>query len=165
MICSKCQCDFCYNRGRRRISWKFVGSHESRYSPFGCKYNFYPNKPILRHTLRGLVVGAATLAIPVAALGVLAILAVGTTIAAPTYGTYRLMKHLRTKRHEHRRRHHMQSIARQWTTTDSLSTYVHPIDQSNTESGQIEKALQASLMTYRDEICRREQTETTFQSI
>src|SRR5690349_14349601 len=69
MICSKCQCDFCYNCGRRRLGFKFLGSHESRFSPLGCKYNLYPDKPILRHTVRGLVAGAATLAIPVAAVG------------------------------------------------------------------------------------------------
>ncbi|CAF3647982.1 unnamed protein product, partial [Rotaria sp. Silwood2] len=57
----------------------------------------YPDKPILRYTVRGLVAGAATLAAPVAAVGAVALLAVGTTIGAPTYGTYRLVKHIRNK--------------------------------------------------------------------
>ena len=104
MICSKCQCDFCYSCGRRRLGVKFFGSHDSRYSPLGCKYNLYPNKPILRHTVRGLVTGVATLAVPVAIVGAMTILAVGTTISLPTYGTYRLIKHIRFKRYERQRR-------------------------------------------------------------
>ncbi|CAF1285017.1 unnamed protein product [Adineta steineri] len=161
MICSKCQCDFCYNCGRRRLGLKFFGSHESRYSPLGCKYNLYPDKPILRHTVRGLVVGAATLAIPVAAVGAIAMLAVGTTIGAPTYGTYRLVKHIRSKRQDRRRRQYMETISRQWTTSDSLSTYINTIDERNTEIDDIEKAIQASLITYRNEISKREQREVT----
>jgi hypothetical protein len=161
MICSKCQCDFCYNCGKKRLGLKFLGSHESRYSPLGCKYNLYPDKPILRHAVRGLVAGAATLALPVAAVGAVALLAVGTTIGAPTYGTYRLVKHIRSKRHRHRRRHNMQTTSRQWTTSDSLSTYVNGAEERNVESDDIEKALQASLLTYRDETARREQREVT----
>ena len=35
MVCSKCHCDFCYNCGKRRFGLKLIGTHESRYSPFG----------------------------------------------------------------------------------------------------------------------------------
>jgi len=161
MVCSKCQCDFCYNCGRRRLGIKFLGSHESRYSPLGCKYNLYPDKPILRRTVRGLVAGAATLAIPVAAVGAVALLAVGTTIGAPTYGTYRLVKHIRSRRQQHRRRQHLQAISRQWTTSDSLSTYVNALDEHNTENDDYHRAIQASLITYREETQRREQREVT----
>ncbi len=38
MICSKCHCDFCYNCGKRRYGIKFLGSHESRFSPFGKNF-------------------------------------------------------------------------------------------------------------------------------
>ncbi|CAF2693899.1 unnamed protein product [Rotaria sp. Silwood2] len=161
MVCSKCQCDFCYNCGRRRFGMKFLGSHESRFSPLGCKYNLYPDKPLLRHTVRGLVAGAATLALPVAAVGAVALLAVGTTIGAPTYGTYRLVKHIRTKRQERRRRDHMATISRQSATNDSLSTYINGADDPNTETDDIQRAVQASLITYREEIARREQREVT----
>jgi hypothetical protein len=74
----------------------------------GYKYNLY------------LVTGGATLAIPVAAVG-----AVGATISAPTDSTYRLVKHIRSKRQEHRRRHHMETISREWTISDSLSTFIY----------------------------------------
>jgi hypothetical protein len=137
---------------------KFLGSHESRYSPLGCKYNLYPDKPILRHTVRGLVAGAATLAVPVAAVGAVALLAVGTTIGAPTYGTYRLVKHIRSRRQERHRRNHMQTISRQWTTNESLSTFVNSVDEINTETDDYQRAVQASLVTYKEEIARREVT-------
>ena len=159
MICSKCQCDFCYNCGRRRFGIKFLGSHESRLSPLGCKYNLYPDKPILRHTVRGLVAGAATLAIPVAAVGAVALLAVGTTIGAPTYGTYRLVKHIRSKRQERSRRHHIETISRDWTTSDSLSTDINVNEERNTEIDDIQKAIQASLITFKEENAKREQRE------
>lgn len=161
MISSKCQCDFCYNCGKRRLEWKFIGSHESSYSPLGCKYNLYPNKLILRHTGRGLVTGVATLAVPVAVIGAVAVLAFGTTIAASTYGTYRLVKHIQSERHERQRRREMESISRQWTTSDSLSIYVHRSD----EQVEIEKAIQESLMTFREEIHRGEQRQMTPYSI
>ncbi|CAF1545224.1 unnamed protein product [Adineta ricciae] len=154
MICSKCQCDFCYNCGRRRFACKFFGSHESRYSPLGCKYNLYPNKPILRHTIRGLVTGVAALAIPIAVVGVVTVLAVGTTIAVPSYGTYRLIKHIQSKRYERQQRHRIETISRQWTTRDSVSTFVN---EQNTEVDEIERAIRASLITFREEIIRREE--------
>ncbi|CAF4308159.1 unnamed protein product, partial [Rotaria magnacalcarata] len=99
---TKCQCNFCYNCGKRRFGIKFLGLHESRFSPFECKYNFYPDEPLVRHTIHGLVAGAASLAIPIAAVGAVALLAVGTTIGAPTHGTYRLFKHIRSKRQQQR---------------------------------------------------------------
>ncbi|CAF1470647.1 unnamed protein product, partial [Didymodactylos carnosus] len=103
MTCSKCSCDFCYNCGKRRLEIKFFGTHES------CKYNLYPNKPVLRKTLRGLFVGAAVVVAPVAAVGAVALLAVGTTVAVPTYGTYRLVKFLRQR---HQRRSNIQLTER-----------------------------------------------------
>ncbi|CAF3364300.1 unnamed protein product [Rotaria socialis] len=113
-------------------------SHESRFSPLGCKYNFYPDKPLVRHTVRGLVAGAASLAIPVAAVGAVALLAVGTTIGAPTYGTYRLVKHIHSKRQERRQRYRTKTIARHWNTSDSLST-----DDQMIESDDIRRTVQA----------------------
>ena len=158
MVCSKCQCDFCYNCERRRLGIKFFGSHESRLSPSGYKYNVYPHKPILRHTVRGLVIGAATLAIPVAAVGAVGLLAAGTTIGAPTYGTYRLVKHIRSKCLRHHRRQQMEALAGQWATQDSLTTYINGADERNREADDIQRALQASLITFREENARREVT-------
>jgi hypothetical protein len=108
----------------------------------GCKYNLYPDKPILRRTVRGLVAGAATVAAPVAAVGAAAILAVGATIGAPTYGTYRLVKYIRDKR---RTRHIIN----------------HPIPRTMNENDSgdedLDRAIEASLETYRVEIEKRDE--------
>jgi hypothetical protein len=109
----------------------------------------------------GLVAGAATLAVPVVAVGAVALLAVGTTIGAPNYGTYRLIKHIRSRRQERRRRHHLQTISRQWTTNDSLSTYINAAEERNTEIDDYQRAVQASLIIFREENQRREQREVT----
>jgi len=165
MICSKCHCDFCYNCGKRRYGIKFLGSHESRFSPFGkkfylfrcsriiffysgCKYNLYPDKPILRRTVRGLVAGAVTIAAPVAAVGAVAILAVGTTIAAPTYGTFRLIRHIRRKRRARHQSNNRTSTSIEDTDDDSNH-------MNNGEDDDYERAIQASLATYREETERR----------
>ncbi|CAF1359003.1 unnamed protein product [Adineta ricciae] len=150
MVCSKCHCDFCYNCGKRRFGLKFLGSHESRLSPFGCKYNFYPDKPVVRYTVRGLVAGAATLAAPVAAVGAVALLAVGTTIAAPTYGTYRLVKHIRKK---HRTRHMRNQLSISSDLNGDTSTDIHHNDDDDDED--LKRAKQASLESYREEQVRQ----------
>jgi len=141
----KCHCDFCYNCGKRRWGLKFLGSHESRFSPLECKYNLYPNKPALRRTVRGLVAGAATLALPVAAVGAVALLAVGTTIGAPTYGTYRLVKHIRNKRRD--RRHRTDSSPNDdWPDRpDSVNERINDDDED------IRRAIAASLVTHEEE--------------
>jgi hypothetical protein len=114
-------------------------------SHLGCKYNLYPDKPLLRHTVRGLVAGAATLAAPVAAVGAVALLAVGTTIGAPTYGTYRLVRHIRRKR----------------TTRNSHASVAvqrDPIDEHLTDSDDddLTRAIEASMETFREETDKKE---------
>ncbi|UJR29501.1 hypothetical protein I4U23_010718 [Adineta vaga] len=84
--------------------------------------------------------GITTLAIPIAIVGAVVTVAVGTRIAVPSYGTYRLIKHIRSKRYEH---HQRETISRQWTTRDIA---FQPI------------AIQASLVIFREEIIRRENT-------
>lgn len=126
----------------------------------GCKYNLYPNKPILRHTIRGLVTGAATLAAPVAAVGAVALLAVGTPIVVPTYGTYRLVKHFRKKRQARRHRQQTESSI----TTDSRSEPTLPNlfddDDDDDEHNQaINDAIQASIRTYQEELAKRDEVE------
>ena len=114
----------------------------------GYKYNFYPDKPILHHRIRALIATVVTLVIPIAAVSAVVLLAVGRTIGAPTYITYRLVKHIRSKRQEHRRRHRMDTISRQWMTNDNLSTYINADNEHNTEADDLQRAVQASLITY-----------------
>ncbi|CAF3731852.1 unnamed protein product [Rotaria socialis] len=97
MSCSKCQCDFCCRCGKRRLQMKILGSHDDRYSLFGCKYNLYPEKRALRYTTRGLVAGTASLVVPLAVATGITLCAEGTAIGLPTYGTYPLVKHIHNK--------------------------------------------------------------------
>ena len=104
----------------------------------------YPDKPILRYTLRGLVAGAATVAAPVAVVGAAALLAVGTTIGAPTYGTYRLVKHIRKKQRARR------------LGASSAPSHMGEDTSSNTDDDDFHRAVEASLQTYNEEQQRRE---------
>ncbi|XP_052763086.1 uncharacterized protein LOC128205469 isoform X2 [Mya arenaria] len=95
MTCSQCRQDFCYRCGGRYLNLKFLGNHNSRYSPFGCKYIFKPNRPITRRLVRSSVLGAKLLGgvilagLGVAAAGVL----IGTSpITLPAFGAYKLHK-------------------------------------------------------------------------
>jgi hypothetical protein len=55
----------------------------------------------------------------------------------------------------------MEAISTDWTTSDSLSTYVNGGEERNTEADDIQRAVQASLITHREETARREQREVT----
>ncbi len=118
----------------------------------GCKYNLYPDKPALRYTVRGLVAGAATLAAPVAAVGAVALLAVGTTIGAPTYGTYRLVKHIRNKRRARRLQGGQSRTASDINVDSSVNT------EDDNYIRAVEAAVEASLETFREEEMKRDLT-------
>lgn len=64
----------------------------------GCKYKFYPEKPLKRKIIRGSILGSKIVAAPlvaslalVAGLGIL----VFGCVALPIYGSYRLAKHVK----------------------------------------------------------------------
>ncbi|KAK3088458.1 hypothetical protein FSP39_019444 [Pinctada imbricata] len=58
MTCEKCYTSFCYCCGERFIHLRFIGDHFGKYSPFGCKYKLLPDRPVLRRTIRGSILGA-----------------------------------------------------------------------------------------------------------
>ncbi|XP_045181788.2 uncharacterized protein LOC123540640 isoform X2 [Mercenaria mercenaria] len=101
MICSKCDTGFCYKCGGRYLDLKFFGNHLSRYSPLGCKYNYKPDRPVLRRLIRGSVFGAKLLGgvflvgLGVAAVGVL----LGASVVIlPAFGAYKYRRHRKFKR-------------------------------------------------------------------
>ena len=104
--------------------------------------------------------GAATLAAPVAAVGAVALLTVGATIGAPTYGTYRLVKHLRKKRQERRRGRSINYL----TTAERLENprlstnneRAEP-DEDDDDDDDLTRAIQASLATYQEELAKRDE--------
>ena len=62
---------------------------------FGCPYNFYPEKPWLRRTIRGMIATGVVVASPVIVAG--AVTAAITVL--PPFGIYKLVKHVRARRH------------------------------------------------------------------
>ena len=58
MTCRNCSTNFCYRCGHRYIQMKLIGKHSDRFSPFGCKYNLLPDRPVARKAVRGSVLGA-----------------------------------------------------------------------------------------------------------
>ncbi|UJR36419.1 hypothetical protein I4U23_029142 [Adineta vaga] len=97
MTCQSCACEFCYLCGRRYVQIPFIGQHSNKFSMFGCPYNFYPEKPWLRRTIRGMIATGVVVASPVIVAG--AVTAAITVL--PPFGIYKLVKHVRNRRHPH----------------------------------------------------------------
>jgi hypothetical protein len=74
-----------------------------------------------------------------------ALLAVGTTIGAPTYGTYRLVKHIRNKRRGRQARSHSLTPS---DVTENIS--------ANADDEDLNRAIEASKETYRAEVAKQE---------
>lgn len=94
MTCQSCSCEFCYLCGRRYIPIPVIGQHSNKLSMFGCPYNFYPERPWLRRTIRGMIATGVVVASPVIVVG--AITAAVTVL--PPIGVYRLIKQIRSRR-------------------------------------------------------------------
>ncbi|CAF1673830.1 unnamed protein product [Rotaria magnacalcarata] len=94
MTCQSCSCEFCYLCGRRYYQIPFIGQHSNRFSMFGCPYNFYPEKPWLRRTIRGMIATGVVVASPIIVAG--AVTAAVTVL--PPFGVYRLVRHARARR-------------------------------------------------------------------
>ncbi len=62
---------------------------------FGCPYNFYPEKPWLRRTIRGVIATGVVVASPVIVVG--AVTAAVTVL--PPFGIYKLIKKIRSRRY------------------------------------------------------------------
>ena len=115
MTCSACSCEFCYLCGRRYVKIPVIGQHHSKFrfvrfllfierecvktldfsSILGCPYNLHPEKPWLRRTIRGAIATGVVVASPLIVAG--AVTAAVTVL--PTVGVYRLVKHVRHRRH------------------------------------------------------------------
>ncbi|XP_071110560.1 uncharacterized protein [Haliotis cracherodii] len=101
MTCSQCRTNFCYRCGDRYWGVKLLGDHFSRFSPFGCKYNFMPERPGARRFIRGAVLSGKLLGgVVLAGLAVAAgVTLLGLSVVAlPAIGGYRY--HKRRKRRQ-----------------------------------------------------------------
>ena len=110
MTCQSCSCEFCYLCGRRYYQIPLIGQHSNKFrlvfsnrkfdfvillnSMFGCPYNFYPEKPWLRRTIRGIIATGVVVASPVIVAG--AVTAAITVL--PPFGIYKLVKRVRSRR-------------------------------------------------------------------
>ena len=103
-----------------------------------------------------------------AAVGAAAVLAVGTTIGAPTYGTYKLVKYLRKKRRNNRRRTrssirsesseiHSDDLHDSHHNDDNDHHHQYDVDDDDDDDDDDDliNAKQASLETYRIEMEKR----------
>jgi len=92
-----CQTNFCYKCGQKFRHIKFIGDHYNRLSVLGCKYRFYPEKPVKRRIIRGSILAGKILATPIVAT-LAAVIGIGAVVVGvvvlPTYGSYRLIKHI-----------------------------------------------------------------------
>ncbi|PAA81612.1 hypothetical protein BOX15_Mlig021995g2, partial [Macrostomum lignano] len=64
MTCSQCGTRFCYLCGQRYARCPLLGSHKSRMSVMGCRYNLLPDRPHLRRFVRGCVLAVQLIAAP-----------------------------------------------------------------------------------------------------
>ncbi|CAF2385589.1 unnamed protein product [Rotaria sp. Silwood2] len=97
MTCQSCSCEFCYLCGRRYYQIPLIGQHSNRLSMFGCPYNFYPEKPWLRRTIRGMIATGVVVASPIIVAGVVT----AAVTVLPPFGIYKLVRHTRARRRAH----------------------------------------------------------------
>lgn len=74
-------------------------------SMFGCPYNFHPEKPWLRRTIRGMIAAGIVVTSPLIAVGAVT----AAAVALPPVGIYKLVKHIRSRRHAHRASEYLNS--------------------------------------------------------
>jgi hypothetical protein len=104
MNCSFCNTEFCYKCGCKFRHLRFIGDHYSRFSILGCKYRFYPDKPLKRKIIRGSVLSAKIASIPlIAGAGIVvgACALAASTVAVPAYGSYKIIKHIKVNSVKH----------------------------------------------------------------
>lgn len=103
MNCTCCNTEFCYKCGCKFRHIRFIGDHYSKLSVLGCKYRLYPDQPLKRKLIRGSVFGAKIAAVPFicgAGLVVGACALAASTVVVPAYGSYKIIKHIKTKKAE-----------------------------------------------------------------
>jgi hypothetical protein len=112
MTCQSCSCEFCYLCGRRYVQIPFIGQHSNKFryvflfiykkisifvfdsSMFGCPYNFHPERPWLRRTIRGVIATGVVVTSPV----IVASVVIAAITVLPPLGIYKLIKNIRDRR-------------------------------------------------------------------
>ncbi|XP_011404683.1 PREDICTED: probable E3 ubiquitin-protein ligase RNF217 [Amphimedon queenslandica] len=95
MICNQCHTNFCYKCGGKFKSVIFLGDHYQRLAPYGCSYNYLPERPAGRRFIRGgyiFVKAAALTGYPILFVGACTIIIVAGAVILPVVGTVKLCK-------------------------------------------------------------------------
>ncbi len=73
----------------------FSGDHYSELSVLGCKYRFYPDRPLKRRLIRSSILCGKILAAPIILCLAVVAGAVCAGIGLPAYGCFTLVRHIR----------------------------------------------------------------------
>ena len=112
MTCNRCNTKFCYKCGEKFVTIPGLGDHYAATSILGCKYNYHPNEPHKRLTVRGGYFGcklAMLTGYPVLFVGGVAVLLVVGAVALPIYAGYKFhvyRKNMNKLRQRRRHRRH-----------------------------------------------------------
>ena len=74
---------------------RLLGDHYSELSVLGCKYRFYPDRPLKRRLIRGSILGGKILAAPVVLCFAVVAGTVCATIGLPAYCCVMLARHIK----------------------------------------------------------------------
>ena len=74
---------------------RLLGDHYSELSVLGCKYRFYPDRPVKRRLIRGSILGGKILAAPVVLCFAVVAGTVCATIGLPAYCCVMLARHIK----------------------------------------------------------------------
>ncbi|PAA70295.1 hypothetical protein BOX15_Mlig021995g1, partial [Macrostomum lignano] len=97
MTCSQCGTRFCYLCGQRYARCPLLGSHKSRMSVMGCRYNLLPDRPHLRRFVRGCVLAVQLIAAPALLVLGLGTALVGSGVLA-AYAAFTALRRRRLRR-------------------------------------------------------------------
>ncbi|CAF1523170.1 unnamed protein product [Adineta steineri] len=130
IVCLRCKTEFCYKCGGRFRDIKFIGDHYSELSVLGCKYRFYPDRPLKRRLIRGSILCGKILAAPVILCLAVVAGAVCASIGLPAYCCFTLVRHIKARR----RRHHSklkEPVLMSYKTLNDMVPQLIPRDPVN----------------------------------
>lgn len=78
---------------------RLLGDHYSELSVLGCKYRFYPDRPVKRRLIRGSILGGKILAAPVVLCFAVVAGTVCATVGLPAYCCVMLARHIKVTQH------------------------------------------------------------------
>ncbi|CAF3491826.1 unnamed protein product [Rotaria sp. Silwood1] len=131
IVCLRCKTEFCYKCGDRFRDIKFIGDHYSELSVLGCKYRFYPDKPLKRRLIRGSILGGKILAAPIILCLAVVAGAVCASIGFPAYCCFMLVRQIKASRRKHRHATLKEPVLMNYKTLNDMVPQLIPRDPVN----------------------------------